>query len=129
MDRKFPNIRGMVDERIENEFRAFANHLYDMIENLAQKADVDLSANKQEKASATSVRPVNAKANQNSSVGLDKNTFAQPVLGQGSDPLLKTATPDDVIHSNMNITVGAVPVGGTLTITDGFGHSVDILTK
>lgn len=128
MQRVYPNLTGLVDAKVENELNRFISTLYDNIDELEKKTGIASAPVRETSPSSTTTPPAELQRRQ-TSAGLVNGVFAQPVIGVGSDPNLKAAIPDDVLHSNMAVVAGAVPVGGYITIKDGFGNSVDVLTK
>lgn len=130
MLRIYPQLRGKVDSVIESEIKNTINALYDIIENLAQKANISLEINTPNSPSTTTAVKTNTNINnRNNGTGLSNDTFSQPLLNQGDvlQTALQTIVPKSTLTSNLTITPGAVPVGGKITIITLDGKSQEVL--
>lgn len=132
MIRKYPQLRGKVDLLVENEIKSAIDALYDVIENLAQKANVSLEVNTPNSPSATqrNSSTQNAPNRAESGVGLQNDTFSQPLLNQGQvlQTALQAVVPKSVLKSDLVNTAGVFPVAGKITLQTLDGKSVEVLT-
>lgn len=133
MIRKYPQIKGLLDAQVEREFRIFADSLYGLIENLAQKTNVSLEINSPNSPSMIDNSKTSAPKATNSGAsgtGLSNDVFSQPVLNQGEvlTSLLNTYVPKSVLKSTLINTPGVFPVAGKITLLTLDGKSVEVLT-
>lgn len=139
----FPNLRGLVDARLEQELSLFVQRIYDYYDDKIKKIESNAtssaisSVRKQLDlfAANLAVPLSDASGDKLATVAEDKVIEVSDVpnlptskITSGALPLarldIKIVKTDDAF----TITPGAVPVGGKVTLKDNNGNSVDVLT-
>lgn len=142
MNKSIPNLRGLIDPRIADEIHRAFTDLYRYVdEELSNikidNPDIDTRIIRQLNlfTSRLATPLIEPSGNDLATVQQERtlsptdipNLDAAKII-TGTFPLARLATSIVKTDDAFTITVGAIPVGGKITLKDNNGHTVDVLT-